>query len=103
MSSMRKYFFLCAAVIIAGAANDAMAKNVTKQNPPEHPASSDSPDTTIHLPKDLTDNSDPFNASTSSGASSGSRYFQQQQNFREQDPVREQSSEKDIQGFGGVF
>jgi hypothetical protein len=47
----------------------------------------------------LTDNSDPFNASSSSAASSGQRYFQQQQNFREQDPVRDQEGDRIIRQF----
>lgn len=97
--SLRKYLFLFAAVISAGAANGALAKSAAKQTPPAAATSPDSSDTTIHLPKDLTDNSDPFNVSPSSGTSSGPRYFQQQQNFREQDPVRDQEGDRIIRQF----
>lgn len=99
MSSVRKYLLLCVTTAILCATNHALAKSAAKQTQPSSPPATQGGDTAIPLPKDLTDNSDPFNASSSSAASSGQRYFQQQQNFREQDPVRDQEGDRIIRQF----
>jgi hypothetical protein len=52
----------------------------------------------IPLPKDLTDNSNPF-VSGATGDDRGSRYFQEQQNFRDQNPTRTQESDRIIRQF----
>jgi len=93
MSSVRKYLFLCVTTAILCTTNHALAKSAAKQTQPSSPPATQGGDTAIPLPKDLTDNSDPFNAS------SGQRYFQQQQNFREQDPVRDQEGDRIIRQF----
>ena len=99
MSSVRKCFLLCVTAAILCSTNPALAKSAAKQPQPSSPPTTQGSDTAIPLPKDLTDNSDPFNASSSSAASSGQRYFQQQQNFREQDPVRDQEGDRIIRQF----
>ncbi len=99
MSLVRQYLAICATTAMLCAPNMALAKSAGKQNQNAAPSATESNDTAIPLPKDLTDNSDPFNAGPSSAASSGPRYFQQQQNFREQDPVRDQEGDRIIRQF----
>jgi hypothetical protein len=99
MSSVRQCLLLCVTAAILCSTNPALAKSAAKQTQPSSPPATQGSDTAIPLPKDLTDNSDPFNASSSSAASSGQRYFQQQQNFREQDPVRDQEGDRIIRQF----
>ncbi|NBT97157.1 MAG: hypothetical protein EBT43_04965 [Methylocystaceae bacterium] len=53
----------------------------------------------IPLPKDLTDNQDPFNATHAQGAGDTEQYFHNQQNFREQNPTRNQESDRIIRQF----
>ena len=53
----------------------------------------------IPLPKDLTDNQDPFNATHAQGAGDTEQYFHEQQNFREQNPTRNQESDRIIRQF----
>ena len=53
----------------------------------------------IPLPKDLTDNQDPFNATHVHGGGDTEQYFHDQQNFREQNPTRNQESDRIIRQF----
>ena len=53
----------------------------------------------IPLPKDLTDNQDPFNATHAHGSGDTEQYFHDQQNFREQNPTRNQESDRIIRQF----
>ncbi len=53
----------------------------------------------IPLPKDLTDNQDPFNTTHGHGGSDTEQYFHEQQNFREQNPTRNQESDRIIRQF----
>ncbi len=53
----------------------------------------------IPLPKDLTDNSDPFVSGAPGADDTGTRYFQEQQNFRDQNPTRSQESDRIIRQF----
>jgi len=53
----------------------------------------------IPLPKDLTDNQDPFNATHAHGGGDTEQYFHDQQNFREQNPTRNQESDRIIRQF----
>lgn len=102
MNFVRKIFFLCAAILVPGVPVDALATSAAGKKPaaaavkPNTPAADD---TAIPLPKDLTDNADPFDAGPSSTAGAGSRYFQEQQNFREQDPTRDQEGSRIIRQF----
>ncbi len=99
MALMRWFVFVCAMALSTGAPG-ALAKSANSRTPsaasqPRTPTD----DTAIPLPKDLIDNSDPFDAGPSSSADGGSRYFRQQQNFREQDPVRDQEGDRIIRQF----
>lgn len=98
----RLLVFLWATLLVPGAPG-ALAKSAANRNsaaPAARPNSAAGDDTTIPLPKDLTDNSDPFNAGPSSSTdATGSRYFREQQNFREQDPVRDQEGDRIIRQF----
>jgi len=98
----QRVFFLCAVALLPGAPLDAAAKSAANKNPPASAVRPHTPaadDTAIPLPRDLTDNSDPFDAGGSSTTSAGSRYFQEQQNFREQDPTRDQEGSRIIRQF----
>jgi hypothetical protein len=53
----------------------------------------------IPLPKDLTDNSDPFVSGPSGADDKGTNYFREQQNFRDQNPTRTQESDRVIRQF----
>ena len=93
---------LISALALFPAGTGALAKSAANKNTPAPTAGSNASvadDTSIPLPKDLTDNSDPFNAGPSTSAGSGSRYFREQQNFREQDPVRDQEGDRIIRQF----
>lgn len=99
---MRRTFFLCAAILIPGVPADALAKSAVGKKPVAAAVKPDTPaadDTAIPLPRDLTDNADPFDAGPSSTTGAGSRYFQEQQNFREQDPTRDQEGSRIIRQF----
>ena len=53
----------------------------------------------IPLPKDLTDNSDPFVSGPSGADDKGTNYFREQQNFRDQNPTRSQESDRVLRQF----
>lgn len=102
MTFSRLFVVLCAMAMIAGNPAGAMAKSAAAGNktaPAAQPRNPTGDDTAIPLPKDLTDNADPFDAGPSSTAGTGSRYYQQQQNFREQDPIRDQEGDRIIRQF----
>lgn len=102
MTFFRRFFFLCAIGFIPGVPLDALAKSAASKNPAAsavRPPAAAGDDSAIPLPKDLTDNSDPFDVGPSSTAGAGSRYFQEQQNFREQDPTRDQEGSRIIRQF----
>ncbi len=101
MALTRWFVFLCAMVLCTGATG-AMAKSAVSRNtspPAAQPGKPADDDMAIPLPKDLIDNSNPFDAGASSTTDGGSRYFRQQQNFREQDPVRDQEGDRIIRQF----
>ncbi len=94
--------FLASALGAVASGSGAVAKSSASRNPTAPAArtnASGDDDAQIPLPKDLMDNSDPFNAGPSSETDAGSRYFRQQQNFREQDPIRDQEGDRIIRQF----
>lgn len=98
---MRLFVLLGAAALMTGASS-ALAKSAVNKNSAPPATQTSRPtgdDALIPLPKDLTDNSDPFDAGPSSSTGAGSRYFRDQQNFREQDPIRDQEGDRIIRQF----
>ena len=101
MAMTRLIVFLLASAL-GSVASGALAKSSASRNPAAaaaQPKASGEDDAPIPLPRDLMDNSDPFNAGPSPETDAGSRYFRQQQNFREQDPIRDQEGDRIIRQF----
>lgn len=99
---MTRLIVFLLATALGSIASVALAKSPANRNPAAAAArqnASGEDDASIPLPKDLMDNSDPFNAGPSPQADTGSRYFREQQNFREQDPIRDQEGDRIIRQF----
>jgi len=93
---------LLTSIALIPVGTEVLAKSAARSNPAAPAAGSSASgedDAAIPLPKDLMDNSDPFNAGPSPQSDAGSRYFRQQQNFREQDPIRDQEGDRIIRQF----
>ena len=100
--ALLRWFVIVGAMALSTGAPGALAKSANSRNAPPAASQNGKPtgdDMAIPLPKDLIDNSNPFDAGPSSSTDGGSRYFRQQQNFREQDPVRDQEGDRIIRQF----
>ncbi len=93
-----KLRLLAVAGVIVCLATPTLAAPAKRQATQPTPASPEGHNA-IPLPKDLTDNSNPFVSDGSAGDDRGTRYFQEQQNFRDQNPTRSQESDRVIRQF----
>ena len=96
MTSFLKIIFL-ALVVFSVSKTVVWAKSLNNAN--KNSQQTDETTTHIPLPKDLTDNSDPFNSTQSKSGADTEQYFHQQQNFLEQNPTRSQESDRIIRQF----
>ena len=97
MRASKLRLFAVAGVVVC-LATPTLAGPARQQAPQPAPASPEGHNA-IPLPKDLTDNSNPFVSDGPAGDDRGTRYFQEQQNFRDQNPTRSQESDRVIRQF----